>query len=110
MKKSILLVALFALVAGALVTGNAQAATYENLAIQAAKDAGCISNIDNKYLTVDVQVTSVCFVTGEIHTAYVYYDPQANCHPNKPCPMGPIALKAQVEFGCDNTITSVVCY
>jgi len=108
MKKSILLVAALAL----LVTGSAFAATYENVAINAAKDAGCIQSGDNSYLMTTVEATGICFVSGETHKVSIYYNPVAHCNdtPSKPCPKPAVYIKAEVFFGCDNVVTGVTCY
>lgn len=112
MKKSILLVAALALVAGLFGASNASAMTYEQAALQVAVDAGCITTNDKSYCDVYVETTSICFASGYITTAHVYYNPVAHCqdNPSKPCPKPAVYLKADVVFSCDNTVETVTCY
>jgi hypothetical protein len=109
MKKLVILaLAIVALVAAS----SAFAATnYEQQAIRAAKDAGCIAQNENGTIVV-VETVSSCFVSGFINVAHVYVDPIANCHdtPNRPCPRPAITLQADVTFDCADQVTSVVCY
>jgi len=108
MKKIVLAIALVAFVAG---LGSAFAATnYTQAAIKAAKDAGCITSTQD--IEVSVDTTAICFVSGDLKTAYVYYVPFSNCHdtPNKPCPKPAVQLKATVEFGCAGEVIAVTCY
>ena len=107
MKTTRLVVSLLALLA---ISASASAATnYEQKAKSAAQKAGCIAP-GQKNLTVNVEITSVCFASGFITTATIIDNPGVVCSPEGGClPALPVVV-AQVEFGCDDEVMSVSCY
>ena len=111
MTRNFVLVALSLLMLTLAVAGTASAATnYEQKAIVAARQAGCINGQKPQELYVNVQTSGICFVSGELHTASVLWAPPSNCPVGSYCPTPAPVVIASVEFGCNDEITSVRCY
>lgn len=110
MKKSIVALCLVALAVLAVAPTAQAAVNYEQLAIQAALQSGCIA--DRKDIVVQVETVSICFVTGAITKATVIHVPNSNCKdtPNRPCPKPAATIEAEVMFGCSDEVSSVVCF
>lgn len=54
-----------------------------------------------------VEETSICFVSGSLHTVTFTAGPK--CNGNGPCPTFPTRIIATVDFNCEGEVVSVNC-